>query len=368
MKREAGDRCWCLGGPVARPSPGPEPKGQHCRRGFALVAALWLLVALGAVGLHTALASKARRQAAANLLDEVRARNAVVAGTEYARSRLTAAMVGQAEELRAEAMERARSFRDQRRAASASISRLFRSADPLEDPWREPQELVVPEMTFGDARYALLLRDVGAAMNLNEADEEMLRQFFSLGVGVDYADADALAQAILDWRDEDEIPRINGGEREEYLEEGALVLPPNRDFVDVDELRHVRGMTPEVYVAAAPHLTLIGDGQINLNSAPEPVLLALPGMDPGAVTQLLRLRDSGVLPRSDMELVALMPSAVVQAIEARGRGFSSRRTYTTDQVEILAQGWVDGGVVQVTSRVVVSRGTTEARVIWREVF
>ena len=32
-----------------------------------------------------------------------------------------------------------------------------------------------------------------------------------------------LAQAILDWRDEDELPRINGGEREEYLEEGALV-------------------------------------------------------------------------------------------------------------------------------------------------
>jgi general secretion pathway protein K len=338
------------------------------RRGFALVAALWLLVALGAVGLHTALASRARRQAAANLLDEVRARNAVVAGTEYARSRLTAAMVGRAEELRAEAMERARSSRSRRRMATASVSRLFRSSDPLEDPWREPQELIVPEMVFGDARYALLLRDVGAALNLNEADEEMLRQFFAQGIGLDYADADELAQAILDWRDEDELPRINGGEREEYLEEGALVLPPNRDFVDVDELRHVRGMTPEIYVAAAPHLTLIGDGQINLNSAPEPVLLALPGMDRGTVTQLLRLRESGVLPRSDTELRVLLPESSIQSIEARGRSFTNVRTYTTDQVEILAQGWVDGGVVQVTSRVVVSRGTTEARVIWREVF
>jgi len=338
------------------------------RRGFALVAALWLLVALGAVGLQTALASRARRQAAANLLDEVRARNAVVAGTEYARSRLTAAMLGQAEELRAEAMERARSLRDRRRAASASVGRLFRTADPMEDPWREPQELMVPEMTFGDARYAVLLRDVGAAMNLNEADEEMLRQFFAQGIGLDYADADEIAQAILDWRDEDEIPRINGGEREEYLDAGALVLPPNRDFVDVDELRHVRGITPEIYVAAAPHLTLIGDGQINLNSAPEPVLLAVPGLDRGSVTQLLRLRESGVLPRSDDELAVLLSSGVGEAIQSQGRRFSSRTTYTTDQVEILAQGWVEGGVVQVTSRVVVSRGTTEARVIWREVF
>jgi len=337
------------------------------REGFALVAALWLLVALGSVGLHAALASRARRQAAANLLDEVRARAAVVAGTEYARSRLTAAMLGRAEELRAEAMTQSRG-RNQRRAATASVSRLFRSANPLEDPWREPQDLMVPEMAFGDARYALILRDVGAALNLNAASETMLRQFFAQGLGVDYAEADELAQAILDWRDEDEIPRLNGGEREEYLKDEALVLPPNRDFVEIDELRHVRGMTPELYVRAAPHLTLIGDGDININSAPEPVLLAVPGMDEAGATAILRLRDSGYLPRSDRELQALVPGSVTQTVDIMGREFRGRSTYTTDQVEILAQGWVDGGVVQVTSRVVVQRGNTGATVVWREVF
>lgn len=338
------------------------------RDGFALVAALWLLVALGTVGLHAALASRTRRQAAANLLDEVRARAAVEAGTEYARSRLTAAMLGQAEELRAEAMASARNSRRQRQVQRQSVRSLFRSANPLEDPWREPQELVVPEMAFGDARYALLLRDVGAALNLNEADEEMLRKFFSQGLEVDYAEADDLAQAILDWRDEDDLPRINGGEREEYLKEGALVLPPNRDFVDVDELRHVRGMTPELYVKAAPYLTLLGSGQINVNSAPEQVLSAIPGLDEGGVTQLLRLRESGYLPRSDTELRVLLPASVVQAIEVQGRNFREITTYTTNQVEILAQGWVEGSVIEVTSRVVVSRGATEARVDWREVF
>jgi general secretion pathway protein K len=312
------------------------------------------------------LASRARRQAAANLLDEVRARAAVVAGTEYARSRLTAAMLGRAEELRSEAMASARGGRQQQRAAQSSVRNLFRSANPLEDPWREPQDLMVPEMTFGDARYALLLRDVGAALNLNEATEDMLRQFFAQGLDVDFAEADQLAQAILDWRDEDDLPRINGGEREEYLDDEALVLPPNRDFVEIDELRHVRGMTPELYVRAAPYLTLIGDGEINLNSAPEAVLLAVPGLDPGAVTQILRLRDSGYLPRSDRELTSLLPG-ITAAVESMGREFSNRTTYTTDQVEILAQGWVDGGVVQVTSRVVVSRGNNEATVVWREI-
>jgi general secretion pathway protein K len=338
------------------------------RDGFALVAALWLLVALGAVGLQTALASRARRQAAANLLDEVRARSAALAGSEYARSRLTAAMLGQVEELRAEALASARSSRQRRSAQRSSVRSLFRSANPLEDPWREPQELVIPEMAFGDARYALLLRDVGAALNLNEANEDMLRQFFTQGLDLDYAEADDIAQAILDWRDEDEIPRLNGAEREEYLEEEALVLPPNRDFVDVDELRHVRGITPEIYVRAAPHLTLMGSGDVNINSAPEVVLLAIPGMDRGGAAEILRLRESGVFPRSDREFRSLLPASVAAAVEAQGRSFSGQTTYTTDMVEILSQGWVDGGVVQVTSRVVVFRGNTEAEVDWREVF
>ena len=67
---------------------------RTCRRkrrsGFALVATLWLLIALGAVGLDAALRSRTRRQAAANVLDGARARAAALAGSEYARSMLTA--------------------------------------------------------------------------------------------------------------------------------------------------------------------------------------------------------------------------------------------------------------------------------------
>jgi hypothetical protein len=63
-----------------------------------------------------------------------------------------------------------------------------------------------------------------------------------------------------------------------------------------------------------------------------------------------------------------MSRASLAALDAQGRDFAAIRSYTTNQVEILAQGWVEGGAVQVTSRVVVDRGDTEARVIWREIF
>jgi type II secretory pathway component PulK len=208
---------------------------------------------------------------------------------------------------------------------------------------------------------------VGAALDLNEANEEMLRQFFAQGLEVDYAEADRITQAILDWRDEDDLPRINGGEREQYLEEEMLVFPPNRDFTDIDELRHVMGMTPEIFASAAPYLTLIGSDEINVNSAPEPVLNALPGMTRQGVEAIIRLRESGNLPTNNEEFAAMVPDAA-QAFQTRGRTFSGRVAYTTNQVEILSEGWVEGGLVRVSSRVVVSRANDEARVVWREVF
>jgi hypothetical protein len=50
------------------------------------------------------------------------------------------------------------------------------------------------------------------------------------------------------------------------------------------------------------------------------------------------------------------------------RDFRSRTTFTTDQVEILVEAWVDGGLVRVNSRVVVSRSDLGANVVRREVF
>jgi type II secretory pathway component PulK len=337
------------------------------RGGFVLVAALWLLVALGAVGLDAALRSRTRRLAAANLVDETRAMAAAVAGTEYARSRLTAAMLDRAEELRSDALRRARTDAARSRVSRQSVRSFMSGQDPLEDPWREPELLVEREMLFGDARYGLRLRDTGAALNLNTANEETLRDFFAQGMRVDYADADHLAQAILDWRDEDEIPRLDGGEREQYLKERMPVLPANRDFAELDEVRHVMGMTQELYEQASPYLTLIGSGRINVNAAPEPVLLALPGMTPGAAQELIRMRESGYVPRSGNELRQLLPFASGSGTQADRARFDRLTTYTTNEVEIISVGRVEGSPIRVEARVVVGRSNSGAVVLWRRV-
>lgn len=336
------------------------------RRGFVLIAVLWLLVALGAVGLHAALELRSERRAAANVLDEHRARQVALAGTEYARSRLSSAMLDRAEELRSEVRE-SRSRRRRNRNRTLSVERLFQRSDPVDDPWRNPEELVMPEMSFGDARFVLRVRDTGAALHLNTADEEMLRRFFAQGMELDYALADRLAQAIMDWRDEDLIPRVGGGEAEEYLAAGAAVLPPNRPFASLDELRHVMGMTPEIYAAALPYLTLVGTGRINVNAAPAPVLMSIPGMTPEAVAEIMNLREAGVFPRGRSDLIDMLPAGAGRALEEEIVELPFRAGFRTNEVEITAEGGVEGSAVQSRVRAVVTRTDEGAMLVWREV-
>ena len=58
-------------------------------RGFALVAALWLLVALSSVAIHLSLRARDRRLAAANVAEETQARAAALSGLAHARALLT---------------------------------------------------------------------------------------------------------------------------------------------------------------------------------------------------------------------------------------------------------------------------------------
>jgi len=337
-------------------------------RGFILIAVLWLIVSLSAVAIHAGARAKSERLAAANTLDHSRAREVARAGAEYARSRLSAAMLDQADQLRADAMSANQNARNQNQNQNQnrtlSVQRLFSSADPLEDPWRNPEELIVSEMTFDDASFTLVVRDTGAALNPNTADEEMLRSFFSQGLSLDYALADKLALAILDWIDEDDLPRVGGGEREEYIRAGKAVLPPNRPLASIDELRHVMGMTPEIFEKAAPYLTLSGS-RINVNAAPEAVLLAIPVITPEIAAQLVRDRETGLLPRNAGALLDLLTSAPGGSRQQATQWLNARVVFRTEQVEIISEGGIVGSPVRSRVRMIVERSDAGAIVTWR---
>jgi len=90
-------------------------------------------------------------------------------------------------------------------------------------------------------------------------------------------EAMTLTEAISDFIDRDANRRQNGAEVDEYRYADFPYLPANRALASVSELRSVRGMTPEVYEALAPLVTVWPERntQLNILTAPLPVLRAL---------------------------------------------------------------------------------------------
>jgi general secretion pathway protein K len=137
------------------------------------------------------------------------------------------------------------------------------------------------------------VHDLGEKLNINRLNETQLQQFFSF-LTSDYSLSTHLSQAIMDWRDADSTPRPNGAERDAYIKAEMLALPTNAPFREIEELQNVMGMTPEVYAKASPYFTTHGTlGAVNLNSAPVPVLRALPGMTDVTLNLILQLRSQG---------------------------------------------------------------------------
>ncbi|CAA9350958.1 MAG: hypothetical protein AVDCRST_MAG68-3647 [uncultured Gemmatimonadetes bacterium] len=298
-------------------------------RGFALLMALWLLVALSVVGMELAVRARDGRQTSANVRESARALAAADAGVAHARLLLD---------------------RRLREGAGTSTAAVL-------DPWVRLEFVLPDSQVMGGAAYAVRMRDAGSALHLNRCGEDELRRLL-VALRVDAGDADRIAQAAMDWRDADDLHRGRGAERAAYLREGAAVLPRNGPFLTVGELRHVRGVTPEVFALVRPHLTVLGTGRVNLGTAPAPVLLALPGMGNEAVSLVLRRQRAGLPFGSIADIGPQLSPGARDAFQAEYGRLSARTTTTTHEVEIRSTGWPLRGRIRREVEALLVRGGT----------
>ncbi|HET7463775.1 MAG TPA: hypothetical protein VFJ82_21145 [Longimicrobium sp.] len=227
------------------------------REGFALLAALWILVGVSALALTLALAGRDATHAARNRVALARARWRAVDCAERARAVIADAIAPP--ELRESSAPP---------AGWAAADRAVR------------ESLLVPR------ECGVTVRAAGTRVDVNTADVEMLSRLFR-AAGVPAFSADSLADAVADWRDDDDLPRPLGAERPWY---GARerFLPRNAPFQDVRELHRVRG-----WVEGLDTLVDVDSARIALNAAAPAVLASLPGFGPEAVSRLLELRARG---------------------------------------------------------------------------
>ncbi|HET6762736.1 MAG TPA: type II secretion system protein GspK [Longimicrobiaceae bacterium] len=310
------------------------------RRGFALIAVLWLLVAIAAGSLAFSLRARDRRRVAANGSELVRARAAAEAGLERVRMGL---------EQRARGEERI-------------LTRGGPTTDV--DPWWYLDGVAPDSGALRTERYSATLRDANSALNLNRASEDQLRRLM-IALRVDAGVADRLAQCIMDWKDPDDLHRGRGAERAEYIRLDSPVLPANAPFLELRELLYVKGMTRAVYDRILPHLTLLGTGQVNLNTAPEPVLLALPGITPEAAEVILRDRRGGRRVGSVTDLQKELSSTGRDALQENLSILLAATTTETREVEVHARGWTSGGVVRSGIEALFVRAGSTTYQVWR---
>lgn len=117
---------------------------------------------------------------------------------------------------------------------------------------------------------------------LTTAQQLFVRLLQSLGdAGLSQDEAVALTLAIGDWLDPDSLPQAQGTEDDGYLSLTPAYRAANRPMASVSELRAVAGVTPELFEALQPLVTVwpreAAQATLNIHTAALPLLRALNG-------------------------------------------------------------------------------------------
>jgi type II secretory pathway component PulK len=236
------------------------------RRGFALLAVLWVIAGLSALALGVTLAARQAVAAAHNRNDLTRAQWRAEECAEQARAVIAGAL--------------------------------------SHGEWRG-LDRVVRAASSGRSDCSVSLRASGSRLNVNTIDEETLRALLAR-LGTPPRRRDSLVDALLDWRDADDVPHALGAERAWY-EQRSLLLPRNGPLADIRELRLVRGY--EAF-GALDSLLDVEPARLSLDQAPLSLLASLPGFGEEAVSRASELRARS-LPIGDLVAFAgqLSPNA-----------------------------------------------------------
>ena len=270
------------------------------RRGFILVAVLWILAALAALaGSYAAYTRNAAFATEVND-DQLRIRTAISSGVELAAYKLLSAPA------------------EARPPQGAFIVRLAHST---------------VDVTFVSE---------SARVDLNTAPKGLLTGLFA-AVGASWSDASLFAERVVGWRSRVD----NAGQNKEadaYKEGGHDYAPRQGPFQNVLELPLVLGIPSYIVDRVLPFVTVYsGSPQIDVRVAPPTVLSALPNVTPEQLQQVLALRarnpldGEGLLKLLGSARVGggakAVPAARIQAQVRLDNGRASRA-----EVVILLQG------------------------------
>jgi general secretion pathway protein K len=292
--------------------------GPNSQRGIALVLVLWVLLLLTILTASFSLMAR---------MDRLEA-NTLLAGTQA------------------------------RLSAEAAINlAVLALRDPIDETRMRADGRVYQEEMDGILLQVSAIDERGK-LDINAADELTLATLFT-GHGMEPDEAEVLAAAVLDWRDEDELERVNGAEEDVYFAAGLEVGPANRQFMMTEELLQVIGMSYDLYRKLEPGISVFSRvAEPNPAFAPVEALMAMPDITYEEALDFVQERNSH---QPGESLGTELPNGVVVMEQGRGVTYS-----------IQARATMPNGVweqLQATIRLGGDREGNPYRVLrWREGF
>ncbi|WP_333874305.1 general secretion pathway protein GspK [Methylobacter sp.] len=151
------------------------------------------------------------------------------------------------------------------------------------------------QIDYADSKVRVRLLSETGKVDLNSADQDLL-QGLMVHAPVDAELQTKLVNAILDWRDGDDLVRIDGAEKEEYKDAGLSYQPRNKPFQSIEELQLVLGMNEQIFKWIESLVTIhSGQPKVDLAQAAKEVLYVLPGMDTGLVDEYIAARQESAI-------------------------------------------------------------------------
>jgi len=162
-------------------------------------------------------------------------------------------------------------------AQAAADGAIYEAIFNLSDPRAErrwPLDGVAHEIFIARSRITLRLYNEGARINPNLASPVLVEALLRvLGAGPERSAA--LAAAIVEWIGKDKNSRSLTAAQAKYQAAGLEFWPPGSPLESIDELTRIYGMTPDLFAALRPHLTLFGPAQPDPTGADPEVTAAL---------------------------------------------------------------------------------------------
>lgn len=190
------------------------------------------------------------------------------------------------------------------------------------------------EFEFEGAIIRVKIIDEAGKININNPDPELLRGALEFA-GADPELQDKIIDGIQDWQDNDDQPRPQGAEADDYAAAGLSYGPGNQQFQVINELQMVLGMNADLYNLLEPILTVHSNtNKVDPTKAPREVLMVLPDMDEKMVDDYLEQRreiKQGAGKAQDTRAETNFPTA-------RGASQQSSGVYT-----LIAEAMLDNG-------------------------